>query len=149
MLKIERRSFFLCQQCQQVSYPIGRKERNRQSMQIPALRGESIRCIEAGAERQGVVERGRGPCREMVQSHADHILWDNALLLLFCPPSSIYGLILMVKALSVHFLFNLFCASASFFFCLFNFFSKYRSDWSLKCLASSPVILIALNDALL
>lgn len=51
-----------------------RKERNRQSMQIATPRGESIRCMASGAEKQGGVERGRVACREMVQSHRDHLL---------------------------------------------------------------------------
>lgn len=108
--------FFLHRQCQQVNCPIESKEKNRQSMQIATLRGESIRCLVAGAEKARTgLEKGRGPCREMVQSRADHLLGDHALLPIFClPETSIHGLPLNAPP---HFLLSRCCAAASFLQC--------------------------------
>lgn len=119
-LKGERWSFALCKQCQQVSCPIGKKKRNRQSMQIATPRRESIRCMAVGAEKQGGVEKGQGS----TQRDGAEPSWSpplrRCITSLLCPPS--YWLILLAWAVCTLQLFRSlqYLSLNSFFFIMFS-----------------------------
>lgn len=63
------------------------RERNCQSMQITALRGDSIRCTVAVAERHRGVERGRGSMRRQALISSSEVMHDS-FAVLSCKPSS-------------------------------------------------------------
>lgn len=61
------------------------RERNCKSMQITTLRGDSIRCTVALAERQRAVERGRGPCGDAALIASSEVMHDS-FAVLSCKP---------------------------------------------------------------